>query len=60
MAKADQVIEGIVKALYDAGAAGWDIQDKAALLAAVHISLAPVAANFPKKSEGEEPGKDEG
>ena len=55
----DQVIAEIVQALYGAKAAGWSIQDKAALLAAVQQSLMPVAANFPKK-EGKEPGKDQG
>lgn len=53
----DQVIAGIVKTLYDAGAAQWSIQDKAALIVAVNQSLMPVAANFPKK-EGQEPGKE--
>ena len=53
----DQVIGGIVKALYDAEAAGWSIQDKAVLLAAVQQSLIPAKGNFPKK-EGEEPGKE--
>lgn len=58
MAETDKMIAEIVNKLYKAGVAGWGIQDKAALLAAVQQSLMPVAANFPKK-EGQEPGKDQ-
>ena len=59
MAEVDKVISGITNKLYEVRAAGWSIQDKAVLLAAVQQSLIPAKGNFPKK-EGEEPGKGKG
>jgi hypothetical protein len=59
MPKPDEVIAGIVNTLYEAGSAGWSIQDKAALVTAVSLALLPVAGNFPEKPKGEPPGKDD-
>jgi hypothetical protein len=44
----DDVIGKIVKALYDAKASKWPIKDKAALLAAVQLSLQPEPFNEPE------------
>lgn len=44
----DEVIARIIKALYDAGASKWPIKDKAALLAAVQLSLMPTPENEPE------------
>ena len=41
----DNVIAKIVALLYEAGANKWPIKDKAALLAAVQLSLMPTPEN---------------
>lgn len=49
----DDVIQQVVAALYEAQASKWPMKDKAALLAAVQLSLQPEPYNEPE-SEAED------